>query len=170
MDVFLGTFRNIWGQLYLRKAILQGGYSESSFPQLRLLDRDIIALFLFTMEWKSYSKLIIYPIPPRGNYATHVCFLKNEILEKNCNKKLWNSKQRRGIPITKEKVNVTFRSIRQEVFGKILLLRSKKILRKIPLKEFIVLYRSRLDEHHIYQDIKRKLSSSRKHWVTSTLG
>ena len=68
-------------------AILQGGYSESSFTQLfRFItalifscvqrNRRIIAVFFFTMECKSYSKVIIYPIFPTGNYAAHLCFLK----------------------------------------------------------------------------------------------
>ena len=72
-----------------RKAILQGGYFESSFTQLfRFIialifscvqiqrNRGIIGVFFFTMECRSYSKLIINPILPIGNYAAHLCFLK----------------------------------------------------------------------------------------------
>ena len=69
------------------KAILQGGYSESSFTHLfRFItvvifscvqrNRGIIAVFFFTMECKSYSKVIICTIFPTGNYAAHLCFLK----------------------------------------------------------------------------------------------
>ena len=41
-----------------------------------------ITVFFFTMECKSYSKLIIYPILPTGNYAAHFCFLKTVRFQK----------------------------------------------------------------------------------------
>ena len=69
-----------FGKLYFKVA-------ESSFTQLlRFIialifscvkkNSGIIAAFFFTKECKSYSKLIIYPILPTGNYVAHFCFFK----------------------------------------------------------------------------------------------
>ena len=82
-----GYFSGYSGQLYLWKAILQGGFSELCFIQLFCfvtalmfscvqMNRELIKVVFSTVEFESYLELIIYPIRLTVDHATHSCFLK----------------------------------------------------------------------------------------------
>ena len=105
MDVSLGTFYIILGQLCLHKSILPGGYSELSFSQLFLFITATIfscaqrnrgflqGSLIYKNYCKSYSKLIICYILLIWNYAAHFCFLKTVKLWGN-KRLLWGSEDR----------------------------------------------------------------------------
>ena len=94
--------------LYLRAALPSESYTSRWLLWIELYtvisfhyctvqrDRGIIAVFLFTMERKSYLKLIVYPILPTGNYAAHLYFLKTVRFVKLWAKKrlLWGREKR----------------------------------------------------------------------------